>query len=314
MRNSNMECGDPTKAWDWLVYMPTEIQSRAENPIGEVFTEHGVSLTREFAESLLAGLSPSDGYKRRLLKQMVRDVDEWDPNVADPICIGPDGRMHNGKHRCLTVANTGKPITVSIQFNTPRSEHGGKGRAFAASDLIALRHPDIANAGRVASVAAMMWLVDQALEPMGSKECPDSVEIADAYDRHPTIKRSVAYVASMRWPRGWKRPALAYLHHRIARYDIEAANGFLEHLNDADGLSPTGNVMAENCQNFRDAVKREVSAARPIKRWKRAFYSWLMKTWKASVDGRDTGRLMFNHREPLPPFSPPKTREPSPTR
>lgn len=303
--NQNLECGDPKAAGMFLQDLDAEIVSRIE--AGEKFTLHDFRLTPTLAEHLLAGHAPSDPYRRARLGQIKRDIlaDAWQKSATHPIVVGTDRRMHNGKHRCNVVANTGKAIPVSITFNADRSEKGGKERPFTPSDTIALRHPDIANASRVASVSAMLWLDDEGLPPIGPNDLrayPDAVEIADTFEKHQSVTRSVRFVSGLKWSRGWRGRFLVYLHYRISRYDHEKADQFLMALA-GDERAVTGGITAENAAEMREKVKHENAVAR--KAPSIAHFFWLMQAWSATVEGVPVS-FVWSRTMEVPTFRPPE--------
>ena len=199
----------------WLSERLTACQ---KDPVVEI-----VTLSPVLARLLLERNEKNRAISAVALDRLKRDIVEgrWEFN-GETIVVSKDGKLNDGQHRCIAVAETGRAVRTTLVFGPQRDSRMtlDTGTARTVGHFLSMR--GVKEANKVATVASMIWQWREHgyITRTAEKKPTKSQTLAAAADE-PGIVDSIAYVSQERAAAVASHTVLAFVHWAVNK----ASNG-----------------------------------------------------------------------------------------
>lgn len=216
---------------DWL---QERIDASVKEPVTEV-----VTLTPVLARILLERNEANRPVSKTNLERMQRDITEgrWVFN-GEGLIVSKDGKLNDGQHRCLAVAEAGRSVRTVIVFGPERDSRLTLDQGVMRSVGHYLGMNGYTDSNNVASTANYVWQYKThgRLSTAGSDR-PTKAEAMLTVEHFATIPDSVRYVTRDKAGVIATKSLLAFAHWAIAdRAGSFEADRFIDRLIKGTGL------------------------------------------------------------------------------
>jgi hypothetical protein len=281
---------DRMKQW-----LNERITLAATKPITEV-----VTLTPVLANLLLERNVDNRAISKVNLDRIKRDAIEgrFEFN-GESLIVSSDGKLNNGQHRCLAVAESGHAIRVVMVFGVERETRMTLDQGVVRSVGHFLGMKGVQHGQIIGPMAGFAWQYEHGY-PVGSHSghnpfTPTKTEVLDYINAHPDMMDSVQFVAEQTIPKGIASKAmLAFSHyaiaHRLPKPDRMPADVFIQSLVSGEKLNKRDPILYLRNRLLDMREKRGVN--------KRA--QLIFQTFNHWRRGSKIERLWVDDTKPLP--------------
>lgn len=191
-------------------------------------------ITPEIATDWLETRGNNRKVGQSIVDTYARDMKDgrWVFNGA-PIQFDEEGKLLNGQHRLWAVIESGCSIDTVVQWNIPRSSQAtiDAGHKWQLKDLLYMD----GEKNTALLQAALRWVWRDEIGSILSSRGMSNSQAQEVLSRHPGIRRSVDFTATVR--SALAPAAAAFLHYKIVENDPGKADEFFHRLSDGVGLT-----------------------------------------------------------------------------
>ena len=262
-----------------------------------------IKLTPEIAEYLLGRNHSNRPVNRNTVMQYMSDIKKGDfVLTGDTIKVSDTGRLLDGQHRCLAVAESGGEIDIVLVFGLEEDvfDKIDTGRTRMASDVLSIKGFD--NPIRMSAIVKFVinfksGMYDQASRnySRGRKKVTNSM-VLDFAERHKVSLNESYYYGYNKDNKIINGTVLAGLHYILKAINREDANNFCKSLSDGVNLDKDSPIY-----HLRKKLLEDARAKRKMDVYERI--ALVCKSWNYYRKKKKVARLsfdLFNDEFPKP--------------